>query len=95
MSLVWIWLHFTVFAAIFNLALIMLLVPDPALYIYIYIYIYIYMIMIYGKIELMLFTTKQKRTFIDDTPNVNVCGQPINQVKGVKMSGQPCLGLNI
>ena len=53
------------------------------------------MIMIYGKTELMLFTTKQKRTFIDDTPNVNVCGQPVNQVKGVKMSGQPCLGLNI
>ena len=35
----------------------------------------------------MLITTRQKRTFIDDTLNVNICGQPVNQVKSVKMLG--------
>ena len=36
----------------------------------------------------MLITTRQKRTFIDDTLNVNLCGQPFNQVKSVKMLGR-------
>ena len=39
-----------------------------------------------SKTEVMVITTRQKRTFIDDTPNVNICGQPVNQVKSVKMS---------
>ena len=40
-----------------------------------------------SKTELMLITTRQKRRFIDDTLNVNICGQPVNQVKRVKMLG--------
>ena len=31
--------------------------------------------------------TRQKRTFIDDTLNVIICGQPVNQVMSVKMLG--------
>ena len=42
-----------------------------------------------SKTELMLITTRQKRTFIDDTLNVNICGQHVNQVKSVKMLGLP------
>ena len=37
-----------------------------------------------SKTELMLITTRQKRTFID-TPNVNISGQPVNQVMSVNM----------
>ena len=40
-----------------------------------------------SKTELMLITTRQKRTFIDDTLNVNICGQPVNQVMSVNMLG--------
>ena len=40
-----------------------------------------------SKTELMLITTRQKRRFIDDTLNVNIYGQPVNQVKSVKMLG--------
>ena len=31
-----------------------------------------------SKTELMLITTRQKSTFIDDTLNVNICGKPVN-----------------
>ena len=38
-----------------------------------------------SKTELMFITTRQKRTFIIDTLNVNICGQLVNQFKSVKL----------
>ena len=40
-----------------------------------------------SKTELMIITTRQKRTFIDDTLNVNNSGQPVNRVMSVNMLG--------
>ena len=35
----------------------------------------------------MLITTRQKRSFVDDTLNGSICGQPVNQVKSVNTLG--------
>ena len=40
-----------------------------------------------SKIEIMVITTRQKRTYINDTLNIKSDHRPIHQAKGVKMLG--------
>ena len=40
-----------------------------------------------SKIEIMVITTRQKRTYINDTLNIKIDHRPVHQAKSVKMLG--------